>query len=381
MAVVKATPNQFLLVGRGSGLENLGSARQAFLRPGTIWVLVPSGKHEATFEFTQETNDCIPLRFKGIIVFRITDPVAAARQFDFAGGTGIAEISTLLTHVTLGELRDAVSHKTMLECIEERKTTLSKVVEAALASAIASRDDGDWGVSIEVAQVAQVFIVDVDLRRQLEAEVRNEIKLRSDQSDQHALEETRLMQLASDSRVAEQQLAVERETQRREEELDHTRVERQRRQATASLVSAQQALGIERERFQAQMEAEQDRLATESPVRLLKIEREVEVLRRELEMRRLQNEVRALDVEHELMLSRGQQELRLEILPIEQAPQIVEAASKVLNGTNLSIYGEDGQFVGRLAPVFDVLARAIERATGQSAPLSSSSGPDLQVDD
>ena len=40
-------------------------------------MLVPATKQEATFEFTQETKDGIPLRFKGVIIYRITDPAAA----------------------------------------------------------------------------------------------------------------------------------------------------------------------------------------------------------------------------------------------------------------------------------------------------------------
>jgi hypothetical protein len=66
MPIVRAGPNEFLLTGRGGRLENRGSALQAILMPGAIYVLVPSTKQEATFEFTQETRDGIPLRFKGI---------------------------------------------------------------------------------------------------------------------------------------------------------------------------------------------------------------------------------------------------------------------------------------------------------------------------
>ena len=79
MPSVKAGPNQYLLVGRKGTLENRGSAVSMFLRPGTIFVLVPSTKQEAAFEFTQETKDGIPLRFKGIVIYRITEPGAAAR--------------------------------------------------------------------------------------------------------------------------------------------------------------------------------------------------------------------------------------------------------------------------------------------------------------
>ena len=209
MPVVRAGPNQFLLIGHGGRLENKGSAVQAILRPGAIYVLVPSTKQEATFEFTQET-----------------------------------------------------------------------------------------------------------LRRQ---------------------EELELAQLA-----------------------------RQRRMQAETVATERQALALERERFHAEMEAEQDRVAAEAPVRLLRITAERDLLREELEMRTLQNQVKALDVEHELLLPRAQQEMRREMLPIEQAPQIVEAASKVLQGTNLSLYGENGQLLGQLAPVFEVLAHAVSRATQAS---------------
>jgi len=64
MPFVRANPNQYLLTGRAGRLENRGSAVQTFLLPGSICVLLPSTKQEAAFEFTQETRDGIPLRFK-----------------------------------------------------------------------------------------------------------------------------------------------------------------------------------------------------------------------------------------------------------------------------------------------------------------------------
>ena len=371
MPVVRAGPNEYLLIGRRGRLENRGSAVQAILMPGAIYVLVPSTKQEATFEFTQETKDGIPLRFKGIIVYRVTDPIAAARQFDFTGRGGMVQITTLLTHVCLGELRHAVSHMTMVECIEQRKTTLSGVAEAALQATIhgGDRESNAWGITVEVAQLAQVFIVDTQLRQQLEAEVRNEIKLKSDQSNVRTKEETRLTEMASEGRVEEKKLASDPESLGRQEELELVQLARQRRMQAENVATQRQALQLEQERFRAEMEAEQDRVNTEAPVRMLRVSKESEVLRDELEMRKLQNQVKALDVDHELLLPRAQQELRREILPLEQAPQIVEAASKVLQGTNLSIYGENALLLGQLAPVFEILGRAVQQATqGSGTP-------------
>lgn len=365
MPVVKAGPNQYLLVGRNGILENRGSAVQAILRPGTVFVLVPSSKQEATFEFTQETKDGIPLRFKGIVLYRITDPVAAARLFDFGAGAGVSQITTMLAHVCLGELRHAVSHMTMVECIEQRKTTLSDVVGTALRDTIQAGDGGNgaWGISVEVAQLAQVFIVDAKLRQQLEAEVRNEIRLKSDQSDVRTQEEIRLAEMASQGRIEEQKLAGDREALRRQEELELAQLARQRRMQAEEVATQRQAMQLEQERFRAEMEAAQDRVTTEAPVRRFRSATESDILREELGMRDLQNQVRALEVEHDLLLPRAEQAMRLEILPLEQAPRIVESASKVLHGTNLSVYGEDGQLLGQLAPMFEVLGRAVRDAT------------------
>ena len=334
MSFVRAMPNQYLLAGRGGRLENRGSAVQVFLRPGTVWVLVPSTKQEATFEFTQETRDGIPLRFKGLVVYRITDPVAAARVFEFSRGAETAQINTLLTHICLGELRHAVSHMTMAECIEQRKTTLTGVIREALEATIHPADQADdWGLTLEVAQVAQVFIVDDELRQQLEAEVRNEVRLRSGQSDVRTAEEIQLAEMSSRDRVAEQKLESDREALRRSESL-----------------------------FEAEMAAQQARIEAETPVRLLRIEQDRAALEQELEMRSVENRVQAVKVQHDLQRTRAEQELRREILPLEQAPRIVEAASGILHGANLTLFGDEAGLMRQVAPVLEVVSRAVEQS-------------------
>jgi hypothetical protein len=372
MPIVRTGPNEYLLVGRRGVLENRGSAVTTFLRPGTIYVLVPSTKQEAAFEFTQETKDGVPLRFKGTFIYRVTDPVAAAAMFDFTDGDGTAQITTLLTHVCYGELRHAVSHMTMVECIEQRKTTLSGVVAAALKATVHPEgDETEWGVRIEASQVAQVFIVDPTLRQQLEAEVRNEIKLKADQSNMQAQEQFQLAELASAGRVKEQQLAGDQANLRREEEMELARIARQRRALTESLATDRQALELEQERLHAQLAADEDRAKAEAPVRLLKIESERRVLAEELAMRQLQNQIRALDVERDMLLPRAQQDLQLALLPVQQAPAMVDAASRVLQGTNLSVYGNGAEVLGTLAPLFDLLAGSVRQATvGASEPVA-----------
>ncbi len=271
MPVVRAGPNQYLLVGHDGTLENRGTAVQAWLRPGTIFVLVPSTKQEAAFEFTQETKDGIPLRFKGTIIYRITDPAAAAQLFDFSSGAGVGQISTLITHVCLGELRHAVSHMTMVECIEQRKTTLTGVVEAASRPTIQEDDEAKaWGIS----RRSRAGGPGLHRRRGVAPAARG----RGSQPDQAARatsptsspkQELQLAEMTSAGHVAEKKLASAQEDLRRKEELELVDLARKRRMQAEDLATERQALQLEQERFHSQMEAEQDRLNTESPVRLL----------------------------------------------------------------------------------------------------------------
>ena len=216
---------------------------------------------------TQESQDGIPLRFKGIVIFRIVQPEISVKLFNFTNHSGLEEIKTLISHICLGELRAVVAHKTMKQCIEERKTTLMDSVKLALQQVV-SNSEKAWGIQLDVVQVAQVFIVDNELRRQLEAEVRNEIKSKSDLSNLQVVEAVQIAQIGSERRVQQESLETEK-----------------------------QRVNLEREKLHLQREFEQEQIETNTPLRLLKIEKENEILQAEQEMRQIANKVKALEVE------------------------------------------------------------------------------------
>jgi hypothetical protein len=51
--------------------------------------------------------------------------------------------------------------------------------------------------------------------------------------------------------------------------------------------------------------------------------------------------------------------MRRQMLPIEQAPQIAESASRLFQGTRLSLYGGDGGLMRAVEPVLDALRGAV----------------------
>jgi hypothetical protein len=340
MRFVKANPNEYLVVGRHGRVTNRGTAASAWLWPGSTCVLVPSTQQEAAFEMTQESKDSIPLRFKGIVIYHITDPVIAARQFNFADGSGVAQINTLITHVCLGELRATAAHLTMDECIEQRKTTLTNAVAEPLARTVPG-----WGIALDVVQVAQVFIVDQELRRQLEAEVRNTIRVKSELADLRAREGIQVAQAVSARRMQQEQLETEREKS-----------------------------GIAHEQLRLKKDYERAEVEAEHPLRLLKTAREMEALEKELERRALEARVEEVKVRTSLLTDRARQDMRKEVLPLEQVPTVAQALAGMFRGMNLSIYGQEANVLASLAPVIDLLARKVREGADVSGTSATARG-------
>ncbi len=388
MARVTAGPNEYLVVGRGGKLTNLGTAVKKYLPPGSVHVLVPSTKQEATFELTHESKDGIPLRFKGIVIYRIVDPVTAAQQFDFTPppkrpasqkgapakiATGAERISQLLSFICMGELRSVVSDMTMQECIQQRKTTLTRVVREALQKAVGGKTDSGrmptsrWGIQLEVVQVAQVFIVDEELRRQMEAEVRDEIRVNSEKSNIQSDEEIQLRKILSKQRLEQKRLETEKENISRKESLELERLAYERRMQAEALETHRQKMELERKKVEAEI-----------PVRKFTAEKTREALQEEWKTHQLAKRVKALEVEEELMLAAAKQRLQAEILPLEQRPELVRAASQIFQGSNLSIYGENEQLLALLAPLADLLARTLAPLVKPAAEPETPKKPDKQ---
>lgn len=331
MYFIKASPSEYLVVGHGGKITNHGIAAHVFIWPGWSYVRVPSIQQEALFEMTQESQDGIPLRFKGIVIFRVVNPEVATRLFNFSDPSGLQELRGQISHICLGELRAIVSQMTMKQCIEERKTTLTDAIKHTLQEVIDEPEKG-WGIALDVVQVAQVFIVDNELRRQLEAEVRNEIKSKSERAELQAQEAIKLAKIVSERRV--QREDSETETQR---------------------------VTMQRESIRLQQELERDRIETQTPVQLLKIEKQMEIYEAEKQMRELENQVKTLEVENSMIHDRARQNLRKEILPLEQLPVVAESVSHIFQGSNLSLYGEGAPLLATLAPLIEFLTKNLNK--------------------
>jgi hypothetical protein len=370
MAFATAHPNEYLVIGQGGKVINRGTGIRVFLWPGSTYVLIPSTKQEALFEMTQETKDGIPLHFKGIVIYRISDPAVAAMSFNFSNDTGIEEINSLINNICRGELRATVSGMSMNECIEQRKTILTAAVDRALRETVFSTSSGNgagWGIELELAQVAQVYIIDNALRKQLEAEVRNEIRSKSDQSDIHTQEEIKLAQIASDRQIQEQRQVVEKDAIRQKEEIELANLQARRRMQKQKQELDNEAINLGVETFKLNEEANREKAETETPVRLMQLDKQQQIRERELELRKIENQVRELEVYRDMIFDKARQELRKEILPVEQVPAIAASLSNVFKDAHLTFLGSENQLFSSLLPLMTIVSEALKGANASTA--------------
>ena len=339
LKLISSGPNEFLVVGRKGRVRNLGTAATKWLLPGSTWVTIPSTKQETCFEMTQESKDGIPLRLKGIAIYRVIDAAACAHLFDFASGEGHDDIKGLMAHVCLGELRSIVANMNMRDCIEHRKDILTKAVTENLRRVVAGNGQGGWGIELDIVQVAQVFVIDQDIRVKLEAELRNALTARSELADLNTKEKIQRAKVASDRRVQQEELESERE----------------------AFKAAEEKLYLEKA-------LEQKRIAANKPVRMLEIQNHREIVEQSIEGQRLSNVLKALKVENALAIERAQHELRKEMVPLEQVPEVAKALAQMFQGADLSIYGSEAATLGHVAPLIDFLVQRLGGPKKERSP-------------
>ncbi len=350
----RTRPGEYLVAARRGKLANLGEAANAVLFPGTAWVKVPGIQLDSSFEMTQETRDGIPLRFKGQAVYRVVRPEKTAELFDFSSGDGLDTIDSLVKQCCLAELRDLVSRMDLGECIEQRKTTLTGAVREALERLVGPSEEG-WGIAVEVVQVAQVYIVDAELRSRLDAETRGQIKARSECAALQADEEVQLARMVSGRKIQEEAIETERREAVFEEERLRRSTEMEKRKALESLDAERTRREVDSQKLALSKSADLEALESDGPVRKRRHELRMSELEAALEEAELEQKKAVADLERDFLPRRAAQELRLQLLPVEQRPQLAEAASKVLAGAKLSVYGEDSRLMGALEPLLDIL--------------------------
>lgn len=420
--------NSYLVASKNGKLKNFGIGARPVLIPGSPRMRVPAGQMRCDFEMVQETKDGIPLKFKGDVLFRIHTPEKTAAIFDFTSMLGSNSLLENIRITALAELRHSVSHMSMEKCIGERKTTLSQAVHQAVHTLV-ENPDSPWGVEILQSQVAQVFIIDEDLRKQLDAETRSSIetdsqnaRLKSEadvtlieinnqkrvidlksENELHQLElrakleeeqnTLRLREAANSDKVARQKMEME-DARKKEEIRQSTSAELLHIQSQKEILQSQTdnkmheqdmiALSLEKahevrqreiqssnalqrieienrdEILKREIEFEYNRSVRENEMRIEIAQSEQELLKEKIALARLDLELKSIEEEAILLKTKAEHEMKKELLPIQQMPEITKNLTGALEGMNVSVYGSDAGMIAGLEPILQSIGSILK---------------------
>ncbi|MDQ7823493.1 MAG: SPFH domain-containing protein [Candidatus Eremiobacteraeota bacterium] len=374
---ITAKPSECLIIIKDGKMQNMGNGASVVVYPWDSFVFVPTTTMEYCFQMHQESVDGITLRFKGIVIYRITDVELAASLFDFIPGRD--PIARALGDICLGELRAIVAAMTMDQCINERKTTLTEHLKEAVIPIVEGHGDKKgWGIKVDVLQVAQVFCPDEKLLAQLQAEARDKIRKTAQFSEIETSKSVTIAQMDSELEMASQTLQLEKDRLEKKRELDDKRITADNSIKIAELeksreyeekkIAADAALKISE--LESRKLSEEKKITIESELKLFEIEKQKEIARQELELRELQSKVNEITLNDEVHKEKILMEIKKEILPLEMLPQLTQNLSGIFKDARISFSGNDNPLQGSLMSSIDLVFDRIKDVyrKGNGAP-------------
>ncbi len=356
--VVSVAPSEHLIVYRRGQLTPAlcGQGGRFFKRPSDTYVAIPTTLKEIGFQANQITADNVDVRIRGMVLYRIADPVRIHRLINFTRRQQAeAKLARVIADMCRSTAKWLVANMGLAECNRRRKEEIAAILRREVEGVVSE----SWGVEIVTIDVQDIYIQDDDLFTSMQAAFK--------------AEQSRLASLAQ----LESRQSLERRRLESERALEETRqalaLEKSRRDADLRMAQ----LVLARKKDEAEFTRNQQR--TEQAAALAQQEALAEqTLRREaaaaaLELARLKAAAMALlsDEENRVLRARlaaedsaGRASLERLFLT-ESLPALAETVGKSLEQSKMVVYqGEGGGPVPMaLSAVLDVLQ---ERLAGMA---------------
>ena len=322
---VSINPDEFVIhYGRGGRIKHSGRGVSFFCWPGETYIAVPSTIRDVNYCADQITLEKQGVRVQGFLAYRIDDFELAYQTLDLRSRSArvllsaeksieatdystktseqvfkldpddpLAKTDLILRRLAESVVRHEVSNKTVDQMIGERESVIDSMKEQ-IAPTVAK-----WGLVVETIEFTEVWIRSKTLFQDMQADYRNQIRKRAEQSTsetERLITETRLenerevARLNAEAKREERIVASKEQLAARDAEIKNTQILREKELALAV-------------RLQEQEEENRVRLIA------LQKEKEFEILAKEDELKQQQIMARK---QYELLRQAEEQKLRLD---------------------------------------------------------------------
>jgi len=290
---IAAKPSEFLIVYRGGELRRAASGQGArcFKWPWDTVAIVPTTLKEVIFQANQITADNVDVRLRGVVMYRIRDPLRIYKLINFSyRQRGEAKLARMIADMCRSTAKWLVANMGVEDCVRRRKEEIAQALKREVSAVVSADGSEGWGVDLITIDIQDIYIQDGELFTSLQAKFKAEkhreaelaglqTKLeveRRNLETERALDEERHRSELERSRLAAARQREELELRRQHEEeqfkVDTSRAEHLERLARYAVEQEQ-----ERERIKAEaarereaVNAEAARVASEEALRALR---------------------------------------------------------------------------------------------------------------
>lgn len=347
---VSVRPDEYVIhYGRGGRVKHCGRGISFFCWPGETYIAVPSTLRDVNFCADQITKEKQGVRVQGFMAYRIDDFEKAYQTLDLRSRSAkvllsaesnvtnneyasknrettfkldpndaLAKTDLVLRRLAESVVRHEVSNKTVEEMISEREAVIESMKDQ-IAPTVAR-----WGLVVETIEFTEVWIRSKSLFENLQAEYRNEMRLKAEQST-----------AATEQDIAESRLASEKEIARISAETQRCqRVTTSKEQLTAREVEIKNNELVRQKELAMEQTLREKELENQKRTELLQQEKLYEQQKREEELRQQQvliereHELIRLQEEHKLHVDEQQKQEELKRKEAETQRQLMEMAEE-----------------------------------------------------
>ncbi|PZR09919.1 MAG: hypothetical protein DI536_21050 [Archangium gephyra] len=362
---ISAKPSEFLIRMRGGQVIAAGQGATVFKWPWDSIAIVPTTVQRLHFVADQITQEKVGVKVTGIAVYRVAEPLIAARMLNFSFPERAQEkLAEMMEEMCVGASRRLIANLSIEQVLTRRKDALARELVREIAPVVSGQgrmEDGTdrgWGVVVDTIEIQDVRVLSSQVFTNMqarfrvqqeqvarEAELAKQRALQADetktqreiellriaattelrQKKQEAEEAARLEKLASDAKVEEARLAQERSTRaaqllaEREYSLQRIAVEQETRKRKQA---ADEAAALEKISAEARLQDEAAQNAQRA--QLQKLRAEVEELQLKAEAERVRHEAQVAE------LTQKTEALRVNALAAEAKRHLTEIETRTV---------------------------------------------------
>ena len=333
--IVSAAPSEHLIVYRRGQLDPslCGQGGRFFKRPSDTYVTIPTTLKEICFQANQITADNVDVRIRGMVLYRIADPVQIHRLINFTRRQqGEAKLARVIADMCRSTAKWLVANMGLAECNRRRKEEIAAILRREVEGVVSE----SWGVEIVTIDVQDIYIQDDDLFTSMQAAFKAEQSRLASLAQLESRQSLERRRLESERALEETRQALALEKSRRDADLKMAQLELARKKDEAEFTRNQQRTEQAAALAQQEALAEQTlrREAAAAALELARLKAAAMALLSDEEIRVLRARLAAEDSAGRASLER--------LFLTESLPALAETVGKSLEQSKMVVYQGEG---------------------------------------